>query len=114
MTMDFSDDSLARRRSIRMEEVARMEEMALFCKSSLDHVLVLDTGNNCSTSSSNNNSSNSLAPPSLRRSKTESSVSSNNSESSLRRPSDIEIRSLWRMRVNQLKLDDVSTHSSSS
>ncbi|CAB9510823.1 expressed unknown protein [Seminavis robusta] len=104
MMMEFSNDSLAQRRSVRLQEVARMEDLAVG-KGAARDVLVLDTS---SSNSSNHSSSSSTAPPmtQLRRGHTIDCSSTGN-----RRPSDVEIRSLWRMRVNQIKLDDLSCRS---
>ena len=86
--MDFSDHSIAQRRSIRLQEVAKMEANAVG-RSSND-MLVLDT-----TGSSP-----------LRRSQTIDTATL----SKERRPSDTEIRSLWRLRVMAVKMDE-SGHS---
>ena len=84
--MDFSDHSLANRRSIRLQEVANMEAMAV--GRSRGSFMILDTKSE---------------RPGLQRSVTDSAATS-------RRPSDTEIRSLWRLRVSALKMDE-SGHS---
>lgn len=86
MMMEFSDDSLAHRRSIRLQEVAKMESSAV--KGSRGEFMVLDTTG---------------ASP-LRRSNTAEEMKTEH------RPSDLEIRSLWRLRVSAMKMDE-SGHS---
>jgi hypothetical protein len=83
MMMDFSEDSLATRRSIRLQEVAKMEATAVGRSCSF---MVLDT-----------------SAPNLQRNTSQEMTAE-------RRPSDTEIRSLWRLRVMALKMDE-SGHS---
>jgi len=118
--MDFTDDSFAQRRSLRLQQVAHMEATAVGKR--LPVVLVpsinVNTNTNTNTNMNTNtdkketetdNSDNSLetfGKPTFQRNSTREG-----DPARLRRPTETEIRSLWRLKVMQMKLDvDASLH----
>ena len=102
MMNDFSNDSLAKRRSFRLQEVERLEAEAVG-RAMSRNVMILDT---------DGRGEDKKESP-FQRSDSTASNKSHHTQDRARRPSDTEIRSLWRLRVNHMKLDDLSTHSSS-
>ena len=110
MMHEFTNESLSKRRSLRLEEVQRMEAAAVGRAASSD-VFILDTSSD--NDSKNGNNGNAFQRSNSGSSANESSSDTNNevNDNQERRPSDIEIRCLWRLRVNEMKLDELSCHS---
>jgi len=107
MMHEFTNESLSKRRSLRLEEVQRMEAAAVGRAASSD-VFILDTSSDNDSKNGKNELQRSNSGSSANESSSDTNEVNDNQE---RRPSDIEIRCLWRLRVNEMKLDELSCHS---
>lgn len=95
--MDFTEDSLAQKRLQRLQEVERMEALAMGKAVPSSNVLVLDTSLHSTSRDATPTRKN------TRRTIHRSMTSKSDSIVNDRRPSDTEIRSLWRLKVMQME-----------